>query len=279
VFIQDEFEETGAGSFALRVSNDGIQVPLPLAQQRTSWREYKEDSPTGPKKAGLTHWRSASSGLVFKNADQSRGTHCKGANLKGSKEYVEINFKCEPFAEQEQASFKQQANYIASGALANNAAGHVQPVNGQFPPTPAPLRPGIIPGVGVQGSFSPAPGFILPYGTYLSPEFTSADNCGCSTSACNCNTVWQDCTNGCPYGFDCGSWNGWNYPYYAVTDNGFYGCATLDIRGYCSVAPYLYPYYSGGYYGKSLHDQIDEATTGLPEVVTDAAGGPWFRGS
>ena len=38
-----------------------------------------------------------------------------------------------------------------------------------------------------------------------------------------------------------------------------------------------YAYYSDGYY-KSMHDVVDEAVTGLPEVVQDQDG-TWFRGT
>jgi hypothetical protein len=52
---------------------------------------------------------------------------------------------------------------------------------------------------------------------------------------------WNDCSSGSPYGWN-SAWGDWSYPYYAITDRGYYGCSSLGTDGYCGVDPYFFRY-------------------------------------
>lgn len=229
MFHIQNFEENGSGVFELKVHSRGVQVPMPLASQRTSWLEYKQEA--GARKNGLAHWMPGHKGIFFQSADKSKLSNCVHTAFKPKSDHVAMTYSCETMTADDAARF------------------------------------------GVPQ---------VDYGCYVDPEYedehSEGGKCGCTSDECSCHTVWNDCKDGCPYGYDCSSWGSWDFPYYAMTQAGFWGCPGLDQYGYCSKRPHFYPFYSDGYYA-ALHDKADEQRTGLPEKVKGADGGTWFRGT
>jgi len=56
-------------------------------------------------------------------------------------------------------------------------------------------------------------------------------------------TFWNKCSGAAPAGWN-QQWGPFDYPFYAIAPNGFYGCSELTTDGYC-IDPY---YYSTGDY-------------------------------
>lgn len=197
-------DEHKHGMVFMKVSKTAVPVDHPLPQRDgLDWYHIPGNSPLHSEHG---EWAATKAGLCFEDLSQKSSVSCVPHHGLDAGDGVILGFSCMADVAGLAKSKEGEDASLLEGAKSADKSGY---------PLQTFMTPGAY-GNSYVGAMSQMAGMrpMVP-----------------AVGADNYVEYWNDCRGGSPYGWN-SAWGTWPYNYYAVSNNGYYGCNTL-VGGVC----------------------------------------------